>query len=48
MLKLAAFPGTDGISVKVIDIALRRLIPQMPQESLERFTKHYQALIFNN
>ena len=38
----------DGIIVKVIDIALRRLIPQMPQESLERFTKHYQALIFND
>ena len=48
MLKRAAIPVTDGIIVKVIDIALRRLIPQMPQESLERFTKHYQALIFNN
>lgn len=48
MLKRAAIPVTDGIIVKVIDIALRRLIPQMPQESLERFTKHYQALIFND
>lgn len=48
MLRRAAIPVTDGIIVKVIDITLRRLIPQMPQESLERFTKHYQALIFNN
>ena len=48
MLRRAAIPVTDGIIVKVIDITLRRLIPQMPQESLERFTKHYQALIFND
>lgn len=46
MLKRAAIPVTDSMIVKVIDIALHRLIPQMPQESLERFTKHYQALIF--
>lgn len=46
MLKRAAIPVTDSMIVKVIDMALHRLIPQMPQESLERFTKHYQALIF--
>lgn len=48
MIKRAAIPVADGVIAKVIDIALHRLIPQMPQESLERFTKHYQGLIFQS
>ena len=47
MLKRAAIPVTDGIIVKVIDIALRRFNPANARRIGERFTKHYQALIFN-
>ena len=34
MLKRAAIPVTDGIIVKVIDIALRRLIPKCRKNRL--------------
>lgn len=46
LLKRGAIPVADSVISKVLDVALHRLIPQMPQESLERFTKHYATLIF--
>ncbi|MGL5253359.1 MAG: hypothetical protein ACRC7U_09520 [Moraxella sp.] len=46
MLKRTAIPVAESVITKVIDLALHRLIPQMPQASLERFTKHYEGLIF--
>ncbi len=46
LLKRGAIPVADSLISKVLDVALHRLIPQMPQESLERFTKHYATLIF--
>ncbi|MFW2178035.1 MULTISPECIES: hypothetical protein [unclassified Moraxella] len=48
MLKRTAIPVADGVIKKVLEVALHRLIPQMPQESLERFTKYYQPLIFQS
>lgn len=47
MLKRAAIPVADSVIKKVLDVALHRLIPQMPQASLERFVQYYQSLIFN-
>lgn len=46
MLKRGAIPVADSVINKVLDVALHRLIPQMPQESLERFVAHYEPLIF--
>ena len=46
LLKRGAIPVADSLISKVLDVVLHRLIPQMPQESLERFTKHYATLIF--
>ena len=46
LLKRGAIPVADSVISKVLDVALHRLIPQMPQESLARFTKHYATLIF--
>lgn len=46
MLKRGAIPVADSVINKVLDMALHRLIPQMPQASLERFTQYYQPLIF--
>lgn len=45
-LKRGAISLADGVLKKGISLALNRLIPQMPQESLERFTKYYQSQIF--
>lgn len=45
MLKRAAIPMADGVINKVLDVAIHRLIPQLPQASLERFASYYQSLI---
>lgn len=46
ILKRGAIPVADSVINKVLDVALHRLIPQMPQESLERFVRYYESLIF--
>ncbi len=46
ILKRGAIPVADSVIKKVLDMALHRLIPQMPQESLERFVSYYASLIF--
>lgn len=46
ILKRGAIPVADSVISKVLDVAVHRLIPQMPQESLARFTRHYADLIF--
>lgn len=46
MLKRTAIPMADSVISKALDVALHRLIPQMPQDSLVRFTQFYQPMIF--
>lgn len=46
VFKRGAIPIADSVIKKVLDVAVHRLIPQMPQESLERFTRYYEPLIF--
>lgn len=46
MLKRGAIPVADSVIKTAIDMALNRLIPQMPQASLERFTEHYASMLF--
>lgn len=48
MLKRGAIPIADGVINKALSLALNRLIPQMPQDSLARFTTYYQPLIFES
>ncbi|WP_019518545.1 hypothetical protein [Faucicola boevrei] len=48
MLKRGAIPIADGVINKALSLALNRLIPQMPQDSLARFTTYYQVLIFES
>lgn len=46
LLKRTAIPVADSMISKALDLALHRLIPQMPQDSLVRFTQFYQPMIF--
>lgn len=45
-LKRGAIPLADSVINKAIAVALQHLMPQLPQDSLERFTKHYHSQIF--
>ena len=46
MIKRRAIPVAEGVINKVVSVALQRLIPQMPQDALARFSAYYSTLIF--
>lgn len=46
ILKRGAIPVAESVIDKVLSVAVHRLIPQMPQESLERFREHYEPMVF--
>lgn len=45
ILKRTAIPVAQSVINKVSDVALHKLLPQMPQVGLERIVTHYQPLI---
>ncbi|ELA08314.1 hypothetical protein MOMA_07121 [Moraxella macacae 0408225] len=47
-LKRGAIPIADSVINKALSLALHRLIPQLPTESLAKFTSYYQPLIFES
>ena len=46
MLKRSTIPVAQSVINKVSNVALHKLLPQMPQEGLERIVSHYQPLIY--